>query len=402
MRIHVAAKKRIHYKFWVFFHGEGIVLAAFLVVIIWVSVGMILLPMVVYPVVIFLLGLFFSRREGSSFQEYPFVSVMIAARNEEKCIGERLQNLLEQDYPKDRIEILVASDVSTDRTDEIIKSFEKNGVYFLRIEKRLGKSALMVELSKIAKGEILVFTDANTQFNPNTVRELVDPFADPAVGCVDGSKQNSLDSITCESIYWRYEQMLKALGSKIGAVLGATGAVFAVRKSLYNPPDPARADDFETAVSTRVQGYACLYNHRAIAAEPTPTDSIQYHRLVRIVSWMIGSAFSLFGKAVKRKRYGLALQLAVHKILRWNMGIFAIIASIAGGLLAVYDSPTNYLFVSVTVFNMVALAGKLSGNKMPSSLRLPYFFWLMCLASLSGVARSLTSSAVSVWDHSAR
>lgn len=363
---------------------------------------MILLPMVVYPFIIFLLGLLFPRRKGSSFQEYPIVSVMVAARNEEKCIGERLQNLLTQDYPQDRFEILVASDVSTDRTDEIIESFRGNGVRFLRTEKRMGKSALMVELSKIARGEILVFTDANTQFNFDTVRELVEPFADPTVGCVDGSKQNSLNSITCESIYWRYEQMLKALGSRIGAVLGATGAVFAVRKSLYNPPDPARADDFETAVSTRIEGFACLYNHRAIAVEPTPDDVSQYHRLVRIVSWMIGSAFSLSARAVKRNRFGLALQLAVHKILRWNMGIFAIIASIASVLLAVYDSPLNLLFLSVTVFNFIAFAGKVVGSRMPSPLRLPYFFWLMCLASLSGIIRAASSRSVSVWDHSAR
>jgi len=371
-------------------------------VLFWVCVGMILLPMVVYPAFMFVLGLLFHRGNGHSYNEYPFVTVMVAARNEEKCIRERIQNLLSQDYPKQSFEILVASDISTDRTDEIIKSFADRGVRYFRFDKRMGKSALMVKLSGFAKGEILVFTDANTQFSPNTVRELVEPFADPRVGCVDGSKQNSLDSVTCESIYWRYERMLKALGSRIGAVLGATGAVFAVRKDLYRPVNPARADDFETAVFARIQGYSCLYNPKAVAAEPTPENSIQYHRLVRIVSWMIGSAFSLFGKAVKAGKYGLAFQLAVHKILRWNMGVFAFIASAAGLLMAVYDSPANILFISVTVFNMIALAGGVAGNRIPSFLRLPYFFWLMCIASLSGVIKAVTSQAVSVWDHSAR
>ncbi|OPX31255.1 MAG: hypothetical protein B1H09_03315 [Gemmatimonadaceae bacterium 4484_173] len=371
-------------------------------VLFWVCVGMILLPMVFYPAFIFLMGLLFPRGNGHSYREYPLVTVMVAARNEEKCIEERIQNLLSQDYPKERFEVLVASDMSTDRTDEIIKSFADRGVRYFRFDKRMGKSAVMAKLSEFAKGEILVFTDANTQFSPNTVRELVEPFADPGVGCVDGSKQNSLDSVTCESIYWRYERTLKALGSRIGAVLGATGAVFAVRKNLYSPANPARADDFETAVSARIQGYSCLYNPQAVAAEPTPENSIQYHRLVRIVSWMIGSAFSLFGKAVKAGKYGLALQLAVHKILRWNMGVFAIVATAAGILLAVYDSPLNILFISVTVFNIIALAGRFAGHRMPSFLRLPYFFWLMCIASLSGVIKAVTSQAVSVWDHSAR
>ena len=364
--------------------------------------GVILLPMALYPFIIFLVGLIRPRKGGDSFEEYPLVSIMVAARNEEACIGQRISNLLSQDYPRTSFEILVASDVSTDNTDSIVRSFSEDGVYFLRSEKRQGKSSLMVALSQVAKGEILVFTDANTQFNPDTVRELVEPFADSSVGCVVGSKQNSLDSVTCESIYWRYEQMLKALGSRIGAVLGATGAVFAVRKKLYNPPDPSRADDFETAVSVRIQGYSCLFNSKAIAAEPTPDNYDQYHRLVRIVSWMMGSAFSLLGKALRRKRYGLSLQLVVHKILRWNMGIFAIIASIAGILLSVVDSPFNVVFLSVLIFNVTALAGKFMGDKIPSFLRLPYFFWLMSIASISGVSKAVFSTAAAIWDHSTR
>ncbi len=349
-----------------------------------------------------IIGVIFRRRKSVSFSEFPFVSVMVAARNEEKCIGSRISNLLEQEYPSDKYEILVASDVSTDKTDSIVESFKDSRLRFVRSEERLGKSALMVKLSKMARGEILVFTDANTQFRKNTVKELVSPFADKSVGCVDGSKQNSLDEVTCESTYWRYEQMLKALGSRLGAVLGATGAVFAVRKSLYDSPVPSRADDFETAVSTRIKGFSCVYNANAVAAEPTPNDSSQYHRLVRIVSWMIGSAFSLLWKALKAGRVGLAVQLAVHKILRWNMGVFAIMASIAGIALGFLDSFSNTFFLSVMVFNMLAFAGWLLKNSMPSALRLPYFFWLMCIASLTGIFKALQAKSAAVWDHSAR
>jgi len=377
-------------------------LTAVLLTIFWVCLGLISLPIFVYPVIMFLIGLIHPRKSDASYKEYPFVSVMVAARNEEKCIGERIRNLLSQDYPQDRFEVLVASDVSTDTTDEIVRSFEAEGIRFLRSETRLGKSALMVELSKIARGELLVFTDANTIFNPDTVKELIEPFADPSVGCVVGSKQNSLNSVTCESVYWRYEQMLKTLGSRIGAVLGATGAVFAVRKSLYNPSDPARADDFETAVSTRIQGFACLYNPNAIAAEPTPDNSSQYHRMVRIVSWMVISAMALFREAIAKHRYTLALQMAVHKILRWNMGIFAVIASISGFMLAFTDSVSNYVFICVSVFSLTAIAGRIIGSRFPSPLRLPYFFWLMCVASLAGIARIISSSAKATWDHSTR
>lgn len=358
--------------------------------------------MVIYPAFMLLLGVLSRKRKHRSFDEYPIVSVMVAARNEEKCIGERIENLLQQDYPADRFEVLVASDVSTDSTDAIIKAFEDPKVRFYRSEERLGKSALMVKLSRLARGEILVFTDANTQFRANTVRALVEPFADPAVGCVDGSKQNSLNNITCESVYWRYEQMLKALGSRLGAVLGATGAVFAVRKSLYTPGDPSRADDFETAVTTRIKGHLCVYNPEAVAAEPTPDNSSQYHRLVRIVSWMMGSAFSLLWRALKAGRVGLVLQLLIHKVLRWNMGFFAITATIAGIALGFFHSFTNWLFISVLVFNLLALAGKLMKGSMPSALKLPFFFWLMCIASLKGVHKAVTARSAAIWDHSAR
>ena len=368
----------------------------------WTSVVLILIPMVIYPAVMMILGFLSRKREKKSFDEYPFVSVMVAARNEEKCIASRIENLLQQDYPPDSYEILVASDVSSDSTDSIVQSMPDPRIRFFRSEERLGKSALMVKLSRIARGEILVFTDANTVFRKNTVRALVEPFADPAVGCVDGSKQNSLNNITCESIYWRYEQALKALGSRIGAVLGATGAVFAVRKTLYNPPDPSRADDFETAVTTRIKGYLCVYNPEAVASEPTPDNTSQYHRLVRIVSWMLGSAFRLLGKAFRAGKIGLFIQLAVHKILRWNMGFFAVTASLAGIAIGFIDSFTSVYFVSVVIFNLIALLGKVLNGSVPSILRLPFFFWLMCLASLKGVYIALTARSEAIWDHCAR
>ena len=358
--------------------------------------------MVLYPLILFLLGFFRKVVVSNNLTDFPFVSIMVAARNEERCIGGRLQNLLAQDYPSDRFEILVASDVSTDKTDEIVKSFPDKKIHFLRSSKRMGKSALMFELSKIAKGDILVFTDANTQFRSDTVRELVKPFSNKSVGCVDGSKRNSLSMVTCESVYWRYEQWIKALGSKIGAVLGATGAVFAVRKDLYTPSDPSRADDFETAISTRIKGYHCLYNSNAVAAEPTPDNSSQFNRLVRIVSWMAGSAVTLFHQALVKRKYFLATQLFIHKMLRWNMGLFAILASFAAIFLGILDSPLNLIFISVFSFNLLAILGKFESTRLPSLFRLPYFFWLMSLASLFGVVKAISSRAVSVWDHASR
>ena len=363
--------------------------------------GLICFPFVVYPVILYMLGVFRRESDYPPVADLPFVSVLVAARNEEEYITRRLENLLSLDYPSDRMEILVASDASTDRTDEIVKTFADRSVYLHRSETRQGKSALIAMLAGKASGEILVCTDANTDFQPETIRELVRPFSDPSVGCVDGSKKNSLSGDSCESIYWRFEKSLKRLGSRLGAVLGATGAVFAVRKSLHDPVTPKRADDFEAAVIVRIKGYKCVFNDRAIAYEPAPDDRSQYHRLVRIVSWMSGSAWILLGKALRKGRMLLSFQLLVHKILRWQTGFLTITATVL--LIFLAGRPFYFIILCLFIlFHLLAIAGRFMKGTLPALLLLPYYFWLMNTASMAGTLRFLLWKPSASWDLSAR
>jgi cellulose synthase/poly-beta-1,6-N-acetylglucosamine synthase-like glycosyltransferase len=367
----------------------------------WIVFGLICFPFVAYPAILYLLGVFRRESDYPQLTEFPFVSVLFAARNEEDCIAQRIENLLSLDYPADRMEILVASDASTDRTDEIVRGYEDRNVKLFRSDNRQGKSALIDMLTSEAAGEILVCTDANTSFQPETIRELVRPFSDPAVGCVDGSKKNSLSGDSCESIYWRFEKSLKRLGSRLGAVLGATGAVFAVRKSLHDPITPKRGDDFETAVIVRIKGYKCVFNDRAVAYEPAPDDRSQYHRLVRIVSWMSGSAWMLLGRALSRGKLLLSFQLLVHKILRWQTGFLTLAATI---LLVFLAGNPLYLVILCLflLFHLLAVAGRFMKNVLPASLLLPYYFWLMNSASMAGTMRFLLFKPSASWDLSAR
>lgn len=268
----------------------------------WTVTGLFLSSWFIYP--LFLAG-FTSiyRKYTTSWNEpekWPSVSVLIAARNEEAVIASRIQNLLEQNY-SGTIEILIGSDGSDDKTDSIMGTFKDNGVILYRSEESTGKPLTMQKLQELSSGEILIFSDADTFFAPETVCELVIPYSNPSVGCVDGSRRNSLVEETCESMYWKYETTVKKLCSSLGAVLGATGAVFSIRKELFRPLSPRRADDFELAVMTRLQGYSCVFNGNAVAAEPSPDDSKQYRRLVRIVSWMFVSCILLMGKALKKR-----------------------------------------------------------------------------------------------------
>lgn len=366
----------------------------------WCLLGLSALSWFIYPLVLALAGLLFRKRAWCEPERWPDVSVLVAARNEEGSIAARIENLLSQDYPGS-LEILVASDASVDRTDAIVETYADRGVRLLRSPERLGKPALMRRLFDLSRGEVLVFTDADTEFSPGTVRQLVLPYgSDPRIGCVDGSRVNSLEGRTCESVYWRYEKALKEACSRLGAVLGATGAVFSLRRGAYLPLTPRRADDFELAVMARVIGFSCVYNGAAVAAEPSPDDERQYRRMVRIVSWMVTSCLLLMGRALSGGRFVLFLQLLVHKLLRWLAGLFLVAATVVGGLLAGEGTSYAVLFWAMAAFHAAALAGLTLRGALPSKLLVPYYFWLMNAASLEGILRTLSGRPVETWDRS--
>ncbi|MBD3369114.1 glycosyltransferase [Candidatus Fermentibacteria bacterium] len=365
----------------------------------WICAALFFTPYVLYPMLLLLLAALKHRKAvpGRTGEPYhPPVSVLIAARNEEEVIGQRIENLLGQSYPG-KMEVIVGSDSSEDGTDEIVRSYSDRGVRLFRSESRLGKPGILQKLKELATGEILVFTDADTVFAEKTVAELVSPFANPTVGCVDGSRRNSLDTESCESTYWKYEKAVKQLCSRLGAVLGATGAVFAVRKDLFLPLSPSRADDFELAVMPRISGYKCLFNGDAVAVEPTPDDAQQYKRMVRIVSWMTVSALLLVGKALARGKLFLVLQLVLHKALRWMAGFFLIAITVLAGLMWA-QPPYRAVFLLLMAFHLLALLGYLLKDHLPSKLLLPYYFWLMNLSSIMGLLRLLAGNPIETWE----
>ncbi|MBN1434916.1 glycosyltransferase [Candidatus Fermentibacterales bacterium] len=367
----------------------------------WTMVLLAALPVLVYPAVLVLLSRLRPERRPEPPADPPRVSVLLAARDERECIARRISNILEQDYPAGSLEVLIGSDASEDGMDDVVtrlRDTEGTGrVRLLRSEVRQGKPAILSMLAAEAKGDILVFTDADTVFAPDTVSQLVVPFADARVGCVDGARVNSLEKQSCESAYWRYEKWIKRVSSRLGAVLGATGAVFALRRDLYSPISPRRGDDFELAVMVRVKGYECVFNPAAVAMEPSPDEARQFRRMVRIVSWMTGSALLLLGKAISRGRLGLALQILVHKLLRWLGGF--LVAGATGVAIALSGTPFYAVAACLMAcFHLTAAAGVLLGDRLPSMLLVPYYFWVMYAASSVGIVRFLTARPVETWE----
>lgn len=283
--------------------------------------GLILYSYLVYPVVLWLLALLFGRSSRADEGPSPGVSVLIPAYNEEAVIARKIENTLALDYPRDRIEILVASE-SDDGTDAIVRRYEKEGVRLLPSAVRRGKVSNLNRAVPESRGEILLLTDANAMIRPDALRKIVRHFADPRIASVSGrlmyANPGAGAAGESEGLYWGMEQILKRASSRLFSLPGANGSLFAVRRSRYRPIAEDRGDDFEIPIRCIVDGYGSILEPQAISVEEATEGFLQeYRRKVRIINWMLRSAFILLGEALARGRWLLAFQLVSHKINRW-------------------------------------------------------------------------------------
>jgi cellulose synthase/poly-beta-1,6-N-acetylglucosamine synthase-like glycosyltransferase len=288
--------------------------------IFWAAVGLLLYTHALFPALIVVRGRLFERPFEKS-DHRPSISVVIAAHNEEAHIGNRIENLLGQDYPRDRVQILVAPDGASDRTDAIVSSYADRGVRLIAGPRR-GKGRTLNAAVAQATGDILVFSDANTHFCPDAIRALVRPFADPGVGGVVGNQiytRNTHASPTADSemAYWDFDRMMKTAQSRAGSVTSGTGAIYAIRRALYHPVPKYAMDDFVISTGVIAKGARLVFAADAVALEPvTVAAEAEFSRKVRVITQ------GLYGVRVMREllnplRYGFyAHQLAWHKILR--------------------------------------------------------------------------------------
>jgi cellulose synthase/poly-beta-1,6-N-acetylglucosamine synthase-like glycosyltransferase len=220
----------------------------------WVSISALVYVFLGYPLFLFVVGSLVRKRSGVETLQQPYVSLIISAYNEEKVIREKIENSLSLDYPRSAFEIIVVSDASTDQTDAIVADYADKGVILERMPVRGGKTVGLNAVVPMAKGEIIVFSDANAIYAPNAVHKLVKNFSDPTIGCVTGDSQYvKLDQSyvgKSEDTYWDYERLLKIHESRLGSMVGADGAIFAIRKHLFRP------------LKSLVRGIAACLNRR--------------------------------------------------------------------------------------------------------------------------------------------
>lgn len=354
-----------------------------------------------YPLTLWLLG----KIRGRVVQRRdltPKVTLLIAAYNEEDIIAKKLENSLALDYPREQLEIVVASE-SSDNTNAIVGQFASRGVK-LRVFARRGKSAMLYACAPQAQGEILVFSDANAMYQADAIRKLVRNFADERIGCVSG-RLEYIESATSsaagnESNYWRFEVWKKGLESRLFSLTGANGSIFALRKELYSPLSEGRGDDFELPIRVLLQGYGAILEPEAVSHEPNSSDTkAEFRRRVRNVHLYAVSALYLTKQAVERRKAFLFFQLVSHRLLRWLTPLFLAAMLITSALLP--GGPVRVIFWLQALLYLLALAGWPCESRrlaLPRLLYAPYYFSALQLATLVAIGRILATPGSSTWE----
>jgi len=368
------------------------------------SVALIAIIYIGYPVLIFAISRIFWRPVRRA-DITPRVSVIIAAYNEERDIKDKLKNTLALDYPHDRLEIVVASDCSTDQTDELVRRFKRHGVILYRQPERFGKTIAQSRAVKVSSGEILVFSDATTMYEPDAIRKIVRSFADPEVGCVAGQliyvdAASSAVGKGCRS-YWGYEKFLRSCESQVGSLIGVSGCLYAVRRTCHARLASDMIDDFVVATQIHLQGLRTVYDPEAIALEDTNNRTRDEFRMrVRIIKQTI-SALGRYREALNPFRHPMfAFQLIGHKALRYTAPFPLIAALVSSGL-----GGDSVEWLRLALMGQAALYGAAFigwvGERLKiklGPLAIPYYFVLVNAASLVAIFKALSGQTYIVWE----
>lgn len=333
----------------------------------------------------------------------PTVTTIITAYNEERHIEQKIRNVLALEYPKDRIDVIVASDASSDATDRIVLGFDASYVRLLRVEGRRGKTACQNAAAEAATGDILLFTDATTRIEAHALQAIASNFDDPSVGCVAGrltyvAQQNDATGHGGTS-YWNYEIMLRMAESALGSLIGVSGCLYAIRRSAYRAIAPDLISDFVVAMTMRDQGLRTVLEPHAVCYEETLDHP------GRELSMRVRVGMRSLAALASQKRFlnpfhfgAFAWQLWSHKVLRYLSPIFWIAALLANTALALQGRYVWLLAMQLAVL-LSGLLGFTPLRALAKSrlLAQPYYFLLTNLASAVSLFRFLRGERIVTW-----
>jgi cellulose synthase/poly-beta-1,6-N-acetylglucosamine synthase-like glycosyltransferase len=387
----------------------------------WVALGLVAFSYVGYPLALAFwgavhdlvgalrfLGAGRDRRGGDGPPEWPRVSLVVAAYDEEACIGEKVLNSLALDYPSERLEILIGCDGCTDRTAAVAREAGGERVRVVELAPRAGKATVLARLVPAATGDLVVLTDANVMLDPGAIRALARRFREPGVGAVVGRLrlQNPTNGEFEEGLYWKYETFLKYLEGKVGSVLGANGGLYAIRRILFGPlPPDTVTDDFVIPVRIAVRGWRVPFEPAALAYEDTTEDARkEFGRRTRIGAgnWQ---ALSRVPDVLDPRTGFVCFAFVSHKLLRWATPFLLAVALLANVALAATPGAWGYrlLVAGQLAFYGLALAGwRGASGPVRRAASFAHYFVAMNVALSVGFWRFVRGTQRAAWQRTDR
>jgi poly-beta-1,6-N-acetyl-D-glucosamine synthase len=380
----------------------------------WIGVFVIFYTYVGYGIVLLLLSKVRKSTSPPHFgndSRLPEITLLIAAYNEEKFIIQKIKNCLNLDYPKEKLKLFFVTDGSTDKTPDIIRSYQD--IRLFHEPERKGKIHAVNRVMKFVNTPITVFCDANTFLNPLSLKNIVRHFQDETVGGVAGEKRifkkgSDNASGSGEGLYWKYESFLKRKDAEVYSIVGAAGELFSIRTDLFEEPDPDTIiEDFYISLRIAARGFRFTYEPEAYATE-TASVSVEeeWKRKVRICA----GGFQAMGKLLyllNPFRHGvLSFQYISHRVLRWTLAPLSLVLIFLANFFLAWEGKPFYqfLFLLQVSFYILAYLGYLFREK-PVSIKgffVPYYFVVMNAAVFAGFARYISGKQSVIWERAER
>jgi cellulose synthase/poly-beta-1,6-N-acetylglucosamine synthase-like glycosyltransferase len=381
---------------------------AVLIVLFWISFASLCFSYLGYPLLMLLAARYAvaARPLAADLSDQPAVTVVIAAYNAEFHIAERIRNILASDYPHDRLTVLVASDGSSDATVDVVRSFQDHRIQAIQFPHRRGKALALVDAVRQASTEIVLFTDATSRFNRLSIRQLLRNFADPRVGLAAG-KVSMIDEsgAPAESLYWKSESMVRRSEAKLGIMLGATGALYAIRRALFvEPSRPIINDDMVLPMLVQLRhGCRFVFDETARAyALSTGGLAGEFRRRCRIGAGAFQS-LSVLRDLLRPRHAKQAFAFASHKLLRWICPFLLLTLLITNALLLSSQGFQVFMWLQGAAY-LLALIGLLAPQRsgILRVARVASSFLVMNLALATGFFRWLADPGNVIWNPTPR
>jgi cellulose synthase/poly-beta-1,6-N-acetylglucosamine synthase-like glycosyltransferase len=372
-------------------------------VILFTCLAAILYTFLLYPLLLRVIASFRPRKCPAP--EYrPTISILICAYNEAAGIAKKLDETLALDYPKERVEIIVVSDGSTDETESIVETYRTRNVRLLRTTHRLGKTNAQNEAVASCAGEVIIFSDATTVYHSQALSKLAAHFADPRVGAVSGRYQyfdESGDSPTGTGsiAFWSFENFIKTSQSRIATISGCCGCIYSVRRSAYTVLSPDIISDLVQPLYVIRKGLLVLFEEKAMAYETTTVSSQQELRMrIRVITRAIRGLLSVPDLLNPIKRPWIALQLVSHKVLRWLVPLYIIGIFLSTAVLIDRAAMGVFFLLQLCFYGTALVSLVLPLHRHIKLLGLPLYICTMNTAALLAIIESARGTKYVVWE----